>query len=112
MPELPHDAIPLSQAVTWVNNWRNADNHNLVNAEGNVIKGFWIPSDDLTQALAESGAESARSYIGIDENDVFHLLIVGVDGDGNDMTDELAGQYVYDFTQPCPATCSATGPLA
>jgi hypothetical protein len=111
MPELPQDAIPLSTAVTWVDNWRNADSHNLVDAHGNVIKGFWIPSADLSETLAESGAESARSYIGIDENNEFHLLIVGVDGDGNDMTDEEAGQFVYDLTRPCPPMCSQSGPL-
>lgn len=110
--ELPPHAIELSVAVEWVNNWRSPDNdHKLVNSEDEVIKGFFIPGDDLTQAMAETGAVNARSYVGIDPDGAFHLLFVGVDEAGNDMVDPLKKQYVYDFTKPCPSMCSSTGSL-
>lgn len=113
MPEstLPFPAIPTSTAVTWVNNWRDP-NRTISIAD---IKGFFVPHDDVQKAMAETGAENIRMYIGLeineDETHEFHLLVVGVDGDGNDLIDEETGLYVYDFTRPCPPTCSATGPL-
>ena len=114
---LAPNMVALEVALNWINKWRAEDtNRNLDNYvprdfEGKPFKGFWIPGNDLIDILRETGAVSARTYFGIDENDLIHLLFVGVDANGNDMTDESEGQYIYDFTQPCPATCSETGPL-
>lgn len=102
--ELPPNAIDVATAVKWVDNWR-ASSENL------PVKGFWIPKIDMTQVLAEANVEDIRSYMAIDDDGAFHLLIVGVDSSGNDMLDPDLGQYVYDFTRPCPAMCSNTGPL-
>ena len=98
------NTIPVSQALDWVTRWRGS-------SEVMPIKGFLIPGADLTEVLAEKGVVNTRAYMGMDENNEYHLLIVGVDDSGNDMLDEDQGQYVYDFTQPCPPICSATGPL-
>ena len=107
----PFPAIPTSTAVTWVNNWRDPKRTISIDS----IKGFYIPHQDVQDAMAETGAKNIRTYIGLeikpDETHEFHLLVVGVDGDGNDIIDEDQGLYVYDFTQPCPSMCSNTGPL-
>ena len=110
--ELPPKAIDLITATDWIERWRDPENnHKLVNSSGELIKGFLIPGQDLTEVMAETGAVDARSYIGLDPEGQFHLLIVGVDVDGDDMVNEDEGQYVYDFTKPCPPMCSKTGPL-
>ena len=102
--ELPQNAIEIGVATQWVDRWR-ASSENL------DLKGFFIPKIDITEVMAESGVENIRGYMAINDSNEYHLLIVGVDSDGNDMVDPELGQYVYDFTEPCPATCSNTGPL-
>jgi hypothetical protein len=114
---LAPNMVALAVATKWINTWRDAntsrDLDNYVPREfmGKPLKGFWIPGNDLIDILRETGTVSARTYFGVDENNIIHLLFVGVDANGNDMTDESKGQYIYDFTQPCPATCSEKGPL-
>lgn len=100
------NTIPLQEAVNWVDRWRNSD-RNL-----NDINGFFIPGIDLTELLSEEGVADARTYMAINDDGQFHILLVAVDDAGNDMVDEAAGQYVYDFTKPCPPICSNTGPFA
>lgn len=105
--ELPQNAIDITTATDWVDRWRATT----VNPP---VKGFLIPQIDISSAMAESGFEDIRAYMGIELKDgekIYHLLIVGVDAEGNDMVDPDLGQYVYDFTRPCPSLCSKTGPL-
>ncbi|NVK64829.1 MAG: hypothetical protein HWE22_09590 [Flavobacteriales bacterium] len=104
------NTISVETATEWVNRWKESE-HTLVNDDGTFIKGFFIPGDDLNEVMRETGASDARSYLGIDDNHEFHLLVVGVDDNGNDMVDPEKGCYVYDFTRPCPPTCSKTGPF-
>lgn len=109
--ELPENAIELDTAVTWVDAWRKED----PNTQVLPLKGFLVPKVDFTEALAE-GAAAIRTYIGIDPTDEdpqtkYHILVVAVDDDGNDMLNPDLGQYVYDFSHPCPPTCSGNGRL-
>lgn len=106
---LPPNAIEVATAQIWVEKWRDSDQ---------VLpkKGFLIPKIDITEVMAEAEVANVRTYMAIDPDDgndmtKYHLLVVGVDSSGNDMLDPDKGQYVYDFTQPCPATCSSTGAL-
>lgn len=105
------NTIPVATATKWIDNWRNS-NHSLSLSNDLFVKGFLIPGDDLTEVMNETGATDARTYLAIDDDGAFHLLVVGVDADGNDMVDEDQGWNVYDFTRPCPPTCSKTGPFA
>ncbi len=102
--ELPPNAIKLDKAVKWVTRWRES-------GQNLPIKGFLIPKIDISEVMAEPEVANLRTYMAIDDNQAFHLLTVGVNAAGDDMVDEDAGQYVYDFSQPCPPTCSKTGPL-
>lgn len=97
------NVITLKQAQEWASKWRS-------NPE-NTVKAHLIPEVDITELLAEPGVEAVRAYIGIDENDVNKLMLVAVDADGNDMIDASKGQYIYDFTKPCPDTCDIKSPL-
>ncbi|MFK7784877.1 MAG: hypothetical protein AB8B56_07170 [Crocinitomicaceae bacterium] len=111
--ELPEGAIEVAVAEIWVNNWRNPTTPEQEAAKQSVLelKGMWVPGEDLINIMHETGAVNGRSYFAIDEDNLIHTLYVGVDAAGNDMVDEEAGQYVYDFTRPCPPTCSGTGPF-
>jgi hypothetical protein len=102
------DTIPVATALIWVTKWRESDQ---------VLpkKGFLIPKIDITEVMTEN-VSAVRTYMAIDPDDEsedtkYHLLVVGIDSNGDDMLDPDLGQYVYDFTKPCPSICSGTGVL-
>jgi hypothetical protein len=107
---LPPNAIPFDTAKKWVDNWKASD-HRLVNQQGQDIINFFVPKIDLSEVLNEKGTNAVRTYLGIDETGEFHLLIAAVDSDDNVLVDPKLGQYVYDFTRPCPPTCSKNDPF-
>ena len=94
----PPNAIPLSTASEWTKAWRNRTSVEEIN-------GFFIPMTDIAEAQTELGVSNMRGYMGIDSTGTHHLLLVGVDAKGNDMIDESKGQFVYDYTKPCPQQC-------
>ena len=108
------DTISLEQAQEWGKRWKEGGAKLLVT---NVIKAFLIPGIDLTEVLAEDGVQDIRTYFGVDENEQPHLMVVGVDANGNDMIDqdkminEKNGWHIYDFSVPCPKTCDVKSPL-
>ncbi len=97
------NTIKLEQAQEWAASWRSNPN--------NTVKAFLIPNIDITQLLAEKGVQDVRAYVGIDDNNEQKLMLVGVDSEGNDLIDEANGQFIYDFTQPCPKKCDINSPL-
>jgi hypothetical protein len=95
----PPNAIPLQTAVIWTANWRSRE-------KIEDIKGFFIPMIDINEVTREFGITNIRGYMGInDATGEIHFLIVGVDEEGNDMINEAEGQFVYDYTKPCPQQC-------
>ena len=100
---MPKNTITLQQAQQWAAKWR-------LNP-ANTVKAHLIPEIDITQLLAEEGVANVRAYIGIDENGTNKLMLVAVNADGNDMINEDLGQYIYDFTIPCPSVCDVDSPL-
>ena len=69
----------------------------------NPIIAFEIPHDDINGVL---NYPDARGYLAIDDsggNNVYHMVIVGVDGNGDDDTSIL-----YDLTAPCPVVCDTS----
>lgn len=102
------NTITLETAQEWAARWkRQQGKYN----ENNPLKAFWIPGIDFTQVMEETGVKDVRAYLGIDENEVEKLMIVGVDEEGNDMIDEGKGWYIYDFSEPCPNKCNAKAPF-
>lgn len=106
--------ISLQQAQDWIARWKEGS---LKDLTAITVKAFLIPGIDVTEVLAEKGVQDVRAYIGVDESQIPHLLIVGVDENGNDMIDndelvnEQNGWNIYDFTVPCPKTCDFKSPL-
>lgn len=97
------NTITLKQAQLWAQNWRDKPSPD--------VYAFLIPEIDITQVMQEKHTVNVRSYLGIDENGNYKLMIVGVDSGGNDLIDDAAGQYIYDFTTGCPKLCDINSPL-
>lgn len=100
---MAENTITLQQAQEWATTWRSNPS--------NTVKAHLIPNLDITQLLNETNVVDVRAYIGVDENGINKLMLVGVDINGNDLIDDTNKQYIYDFTKPCPSTCDVDSPL-
>lgn len=111
------NTISLETAKKWTQRWRQEES--TYNKYHKCI-AFNIPLVDLQQVLAEKSVASVRAYLGVDDNDVEKMIIVGVDANGKDMItfakdstlkggDDNGG--IFDFTEPCPISCDKTSPL-
>lgn len=108
----PINTIPLSTAEQWTAEWR------LQNP--GKVKAFLIPVVDLQEVLNER-PDMVRAYLGIqvnpDGSQEDKLVLVGADKDGSIYKDMLPphqgsnGNYIYDFTVPCPVECDPTSSL-
>ncbi len=101
------NTITLTTAQEWASRWKKAQ----LGGTQAPITAFLIPGIDVSQVMAEKGTVDVRAYLGIDETNTERLMIVGVDADGNDMIDDTKGNYIYDFTVPCPPKCNEKAPF-
>jgi hypothetical protein len=112
------NAIPLKTAQKWAKRWSkregNYNKHHHLNA-------FLIPKVDLLEVLTE-GVDAVRAYIGVDDEGVEKLMIVGTKYDSEtgiyvDMITVGVGdtaitkEDIYDFTSPCPSVCDPQSPM-
>lgn len=115
------NTICLQKAVDWTTLWRSQDG---TFTDHNDLKAFLIPLADLQEVMKEPNVANVRAYIGIDasNDNQPHLIIVGVNEEGEDIIYDAAGEGcvdgdgevntgLYDFSQPCPTTCDITSPL-
>ncbi|MCX2451276.1 hypothetical protein OQX61_08335 [Pedobacter sp. PLR] len=93
-------------------------------AQGNFIKGFLVDAQELRDMIDEEGVKYVRMYFGWDEQmedgRQQRMIMVPTDIYGKDMTNnnysrgkELSGPIdsnIFDFTMPCPPTCSPDEP--
>ncbi|MFK8059184.1 MAG: hypothetical protein AB8B78_03740 [Polaribacter sp.] len=118
------NTISLRIAKDWTARWRKMEsNYNSYND----CRAFNIPLKDLQEVIKEKKVASVRGYLGVEEKIIEgepvyieKLIIVGVDANGKDMIklskedsevlDPEDGD-IYDFTDPCPATCDDGSPL-
>lgn len=121
--------IPAETACNYTRNWRNLDPD-----DPQFIKAFTVKIEELQNILDEMAnlnANAIRVYLGQKGESQVHsgndkkLVLVAVAGfepddnnpgfdivtytDPNDPAKSLSG--CYDFTYPCPDTCSKTSPL-
>jgi hypothetical protein len=112
------NTIPLKEAQRWAKRWAKKEGH--YNKHHN-LNAFLIPKADLLEVLAE-GIDAARAYIGVDDNGVEKLMIVGtkydpITGIYVDMISGTLGNSaggednIYDFTEPCPPASDPESPL-
>ncbi|MDF1696822.1 MAG: hypothetical protein P1U56_13355, partial [Saprospiraceae bacterium] len=108
----PEDAIPLAQFQEWVHNWDSLGQTYTANT---LTQYFTMPLVDMTEFVdhidttATDTVAAARFYLGLDiRNNTMtpHVMLVGVNTEGDSLTDASMGQYIYDVTKPCPSMCN------
>ena len=109
LKNMSENVIPLNQAIIEAANWRALAERTL--GPQDFVKAFTIPKVDFSQIIAK-GAVSIRAYLGMSASGEKKLLLVGVNDKGEDMIDYKDGQFVYDFTTPCPPMCREDSPLS
>lgn len=88
-------------------------------ANNRTLAAYTFCMDYICGVLSQGEQQAAigmRFYVGLHEKEdssfEFRLVMVGVDGEGNDLTfqDEF-GSEVVDFAAPCPQYCGTPSPL-
>jgi len=98
------NVIPLNEAQNWAKIYREKN--------PNSVIAYLVPGIDFTQLLQEKDIVDIRAYVGIDpESGLQKLMLVGVDANGNDLINPENGQFIYDFSKPCPDECAVNSPL-
>jgi len=112
------NAIPLKTAQKWAKRWSQQEgNYN----KHHELHAFLIPKIDLLEVLRED-VDAVRAYIGINDEGVEKLMIVGTKYDPAtkiyvDMitvateNDSNVADDIYDFTSPCPPDCDPSSPM-
>ena len=112
------NAIPLKTAQKWAKRWSKQEgNYN----KHHKLHAFLIPKIDLLEVLRED-VDAVRAYIGINDEGVEKLMIVGTKYDPAtkiyvDMINVGVGNApvqqddIYDFTSPCPPDCDPSSPM-
>jgi len=92
------DPISISTAATMTARFRtNYPNH---------VKARFFGRDLLLQILNQANCKGIRMYFAQDANNVMEIVIVGADGNEDDMC-ELIG----DLSEPCPSRCGKKNQL-
>ncbi len=113
----PEGTISLKEAMAYTTNWRTYIAPLAPNP--NYIRAFYIPIVDITSLASFHNVEAVRAYIGLgtaDDPATAKLILVPVADNGDDIIyapspDPIPQSAMYDFTQPCPATCDLNSPL-
>jgi hypothetical protein len=92
--------IPLAAAAALTRRYRE-------HAGPNAEKAGAFPKEDVQQVLDQSGAVGLRIYFGRSEQGQTDLILVGVDSDGNDLTQGV----LMDLSFPCPPFCGGDDAL-
>lgn len=92
--------ITLAQAVALTKAHR-------AQAAGGGIKAELWPREVFEAMLAQPGCAGIRIYHGVGVDGNPHLVLVGVDANGGDMT----GGTIMEAGLPCPPWCDTASPL-
>lgn len=107
--------IAWPDAVAWTKNFRDKYGDNQLIGT-NKIKGYLLSAGSVELLMKQDAKVLAgmRIYLGLDENDVFRVIIVGVeDGTFNDYDVPIPGADVSSSpnmpmiaeVRPCPEAC-------
>ncbi len=103
----PRNTITLSEAQNWAQRWNT---EKISFFEEKELKAFKILGSVIKDVTYPTKVVDIRTYFGLDENLKPHLIIVGVDENGDDLIDENNGYYIYNFAGSCPINCSNSSP--
>ncbi len=93
-------SITLEEASKLTSNFRNQ-------AEPDQIIGGYFGREAVLDILLQEGCVGLRYYYGLDDDGVPHIVLVGVDEEGNDMTSGLLAERAF----ACPPLCSEANEL-
>jgi hypothetical protein len=97
------DPMDLEMARQWAANYRDKNPDD--------TRGHFFGSEIIQQILAEDGCVGIRIYYALDEKGEKKLLLVGVDGAGNNLLPlegaslDGGGNTIADYSFPCPTYC-------
>jgi hypothetical protein len=94
------DTLSLAQFNDYTKRW--ARNFRAYMATDS-IRYFTMPTIDLKEYVKETHTNT-RFYIGMDANNIPHLLLTGTDGHGG--IGSSNGNHIYDVTTACPRSCN------
>ncbi len=93
-------AVTLDQAVKYIQNFTS-------NPTAPTIKGAYFGRNIFDKILSQSGCVGIRYYYAKTDSGVSTIVLVGVDGSGND----LVKGTLAEMTFPCPPYCPAPNAL-
>lgn len=102
------NTITLEQAQEWAQNWNN---NKITFFETRDLKAFAIPRQVIDDVTRHPDVVDVRTYLGLDEDFNPHLMIVGVNEEGNDLINPEQELYIYNFARPCPTYCPGVAPF-
>ena len=76
-------------------------NYQLQTAPDQIIGGFF-GKDAVLAIISQEKAVGLRYYYGLDDEGTPHIILIGVNVDGNDMTDGLLAERSTKFPPHCP----------
>ena len=94
-------SITLSDAAAMTKNFRSSL------SDPSSIIAEYFGGDAIRSILAQTGCVGIRIYYALDATNVSHLVISGVDINGNDLCNGVLAEKGLG----CPAYCSANNPL-
>lgn len=92
--------INLNDAIQLTHAFQNAPQY-----QGNTV-ACMIDATAYQQLLAQPGCVNVRTYFALDQG-VLTIVVVGVDSEGNDMSNGI----LLDITYGCPSDCPVDSPL-
>ena len=112
------NTISLKAAQKWARRWSKKEGSYNKHHE---LHAFLIPKIDILEVLGEN-VDAVRAYLGVDDNNVEKLMIVGTKYNSTTgiyediITLGVEGATatkddIYDFTRPCPTDCDPSSPL-
>jgi hypothetical protein len=98
---MSNNIIPLSQASTETHAFQNS-----LQFQG-LTKSCAIDKDAYNQLLSQPGVAEIRTYFSLNNNNTLSIVVVGVDNNGNDMTNGI----ILGESKHCPYYCPPNSPL-
>ena len=95
--------ITLAQAQTMVADWITLQGAMSITINDANPKAIAFGKDKIQTILDQSGCEGIRIYNGYGQSKR-NMVLVGIDGDSNDMT----SGNILDLGTPCPSYCAPT----
>ena len=85
-------------------------NFQLQAAPNQIIGGFF-GKDAVLAIISQKEAVGLRYYYGLDDEGTPHIILIGVNADGNDMTDGLLAERALMCPPSCPESNDLNSPL-